>query len=200
MKNFGNIVIIKVLLGGSMKNIALHLATGFEETEAITVIDILKRAKLNVTTVSIMGDLVVEGAHGIKVVADKLFEDINYEEFHMIILPGGMPGTTNLDNHIELKKRVIEFDLDAKWIGAICAAPSIIGKLGLLEDREATCYPGFEEKLFGAKISDKTTVVADNFITSKGLGSAIEFALIIVENLINKETADKIAENIIYKR
>ena len=183
-----------------MKNIALHLATGFEETEAITVIDILKRAKLNVTTVSIMRDLVVEGAHGIKVVADKLFEEINYEEFHMIILPGGMPGTTNLDNHIELKKRVIEFDLDTKWIGAICAAPSIIGKLGLLEDREATCYPGFEEKLFGAKISDKTTVVADNFITSKGLGSAIEFALTIVENLINKEAADKIAKDIIYKR
>ena len=183
-----------------MKNIALHLATGFEETEAITVIDILRRAKLKVTTISITNELTVEGAHGIKVISDKLFEEVNYEEFHMIILPGGMPGTTNLDNHIELKKRVIEFDLDEKWIGAICAAPSIVGKLGLLEDREATCYPGFEEKLFGAKIVDKTTVVADNFITSKGLGSAVEFALTIVENLLDKETADKIADAIIYKR
>ena len=183
-----------------MKNIALHLATGFEETEAITVIDILRRAKLKVTTISITNELTVEGAHGIKVISDKLFEEVNYEEFHMIILPGGMPGTTNLDNHIELKKRVIEFDLDEKWIGAICAAPSIVGKLGLLEDREATCYPGFEEKLFGAKIVDKTTVVADNFITSKGLGSAVEFALTIVERLLDKETADKIADAIIYKR
>lgn len=183
-----------------MKNIALHLATGFEETEAITVIDILRRAKLKVTTISITNELTVEGAHGIKVISDKLFEEVNYEEFHMIILPGGMPGTTNLDNHIELKKRVIEFDLDEKWIGAICAAPSIVGKLGLLEDREATCYPGFEEKLFGAKIVDKTTVVADNFITSKGLGSAVEFALTIVEKLLDKETADKIADAIIYKR
>lgn len=196
------IIVLNLLVfkgGNILKNIAIHLATGFEETEAITVIDILRRAKLNVTTVSITGENVVEGAHGIKVTADKLFEEINYEEFHMIVLPGGMPGTTNLDNHIELKKRVIEFDLDSKWIGAICAAPSIIGKLGLLEDKEAVCYPGFEEKLFNAKISDKTTVVSDNFITSKGLGSTIEFSLAIVENLINKETAEKIAKAIIYR-
>lgn len=180
-----------------MKNIAVHLATGFEETEAITVIDILRRAQLNVTTVSITGDLKVTGAHNISVEADKLFENIDYESIDMVILPGGMPGTTNLDNHIELKKRVIEFDLDEKWIGAICAAPIIIGKLGLLEDKEAICYPGFEDKLLNAKISDKTTVVTNNIITSKGMGSAIEFALTIVENLINKETAIKIAEKII---
>lgn len=182
-----------------MKKITIHLATGFEETEAITVIDLLRRAKLDVITVSITGDLVVESTHGIKVVADKLFEEIDYEKIDMIVLPGGMPGTTNLDNHIELKKRIIEFDLDEKWIGAICAAPSIIGKLGLLEDKEATCYPSVEEKLFNAIISNKTTVVAGNIITSKGLGSAIEFSLAIIESLVSKETADKIAKDIIYK-
>lgn len=182
-----------------MKKVTIHLAKGFEETEAITVIDLLRRAKLDVTTVSVTGDLAVESARGIKVIADKLFEEIDYEAIDMIVLPGGMPGTTNLDNHIELKKRVIEFDLDEKWIGAICAAPIIIGKLGLLEDKEAVCYPGFEDKLFNAKISEKTTVVAGNIITSKGLGSAIEFSLAIIENLLNKETADKIAKDIIYK-
>lgn len=182
-----------------MKKIAIPLATGFEETEAITVIDILRRANLDVTTISIGETLVVDGAHGIKVSADKLFGEINFEEMDMIVLPGGMPGTINLDNHIELKKRVIEFDLDEKWIGAICAAPSIIGKLGLLEDKEATCYPSFEDKLFNAKISSNTTVVADNIITSKGLGTAIEFALTIVEKLIDKETSNKLAKGIVYK-
>ncbi len=182
-----------------MKKIAIPLATGFEETEAITVIDILRRANLDVTTISIGETLVVDGAHGIKVNADKLFGEIDFDKMDMIVLPGGMPGTINLDNHIELKKRVIEFDLDEKWIGAICAAPSIIGKLGLLEDKEATCYPSFEDKLFNAKISEKTTVVADNIITSRGLGTAIEFALTIVENLVSKENAEKLAKAIIYK-
>lgn len=182
-----------------MKKIAIPLATGFEETEAITVIDILRRANLDVTTISIGETLVVDGAHGIKVNADKLFGEINFEEMDMIVLPGGMPGTINLDNHMELKKRVIEFDLDEKWIGAICAAPSIIGKLGLLEDKEATCYPSFEDKLFNAKISEKTTVVADNIITSRGLGTAIEFALTIVGELVNKESAEKLSKAIIYK-
>lgn len=182
-----------------MKNIAVHLANGFEETEAITIIDLLRRAKLNVAVVSVAEEKIVEGAHNISVKADELFKDIDYGKIDMIILPGGMPGTKNLENHIELKKRVIEFDLDEKGIGAICAAPSIIGKLGLLEDKEATCYPGFEKDLFNAKLSDKTTVVANNIITSKGIGSAIEFSLVIIEKLINKEAAEEVAKSIIYK-
>lgn len=181
-----------------MKNITVHLAKGFEETEAIVVVDLLRRANLNVVTVSITGDKKVTGAHNITIEADELFEKIDYDKVDMIILPGGIPGTTNLDNHTELKKRVIEFDLDEKWIGAICAAPSIIGKLGLLEDKEAICYPGFEDKLFNAKISEKSTVVAGNIITSKGVGSVIEFGLAIIENLIDKETAKKVAEKIVY--
>lgn len=182
-----------------MKNITIHLATGFEEIEAVTVVDILRRAKLNVTIVSITDEKSVTGAHGITVVADKLFEDVNYDDIDMIILPGGMPGTSNLENHIELKKRIIEFDLDAKWIATICAAPMIIGKLGLLEDKEAVCYPSFEEKLLNAKISDKTTVVADNFITSKGPSTAIEFALTIINELLGNPEAKKIAEALLYK-
>ena len=182
-----------------MKNIAIHLATGFEEIEAITVIDILRRAKLNVITISIGEDKTVVGAHNIPVLADKTFEEINYEEIDMIILPGGVPGTGNLDNHIELKKRVIEFDLDNKLIGAICAAPSIIGKLGLLEDKEAICYPGLEDKLFNAKVSKNSTVISDNIITSKGIGSAIEFSLAIVERITGREIADKLSKEIVYK-
>lgn len=181
-----------------MKNIAIHLATGFEETEAITVIDLLRRAGLNATTVSITGEKTVTGSHKISVIADKLYEEINYEDYDMIVLPGGMPGTTNLDEHLELKKRIIEFDLDEKWLGAICAAPLVLGKIGLLEDKEAICYPGFENTLLNAKISEKTTVVAHNIITSKGLGTAIEFGLAIIENLISKEKAEEIKKSIMY--
>ncbi|MBN1469226.1 MAG: DJ-1/PfpI family protein [Fusobacteriaceae bacterium] len=181
-----------------MKNIAIHLATGFEETEAITVIDLLRRAGLNATTISITGEKTVTGSHKISVIADKLYEEINYEEYDMIVLPGGIPGTTNLDEHLELKKRIIEFDLDEKWLGAICAAPLVLGKIGLLEDKEAICYPGFENMLLNAKISEKTTVVAHNIITSKGLGTAIEFGLAIIENLISKEKAEEIKKSIMY--
>ncbi len=97
---------------------------------------------------------------------------VDYNQIDMIVLPGGMPGTLNLDNHQELKKRIIEFDIDGKWIGAICAAPTILGKLALLEDRKATCYPGGEKHLLNAKLSEEKVVVDKNIITSKGPGNS----------------------------
>lgn len=182
-----------------MSRVALHLAEGFEEIEALTVVDILRRAEIEVEVVSIQKELSVTGAHGIKVEADKLFEEIDYDKIDMIVLPGGMPGTTNLDNHQELKKKVIEFDIDEKWIGAICAAPSILGKMAMLEERDATCYPGFEKFLLGAKLSEEKVVMDKNIITSRGPATAMEFGLKIVEVLKSKDLADQLAKGLLYR-
>lgn len=182
-----------------MKKIAVHLAEGFEEIEALTIIDILRRADLEVISASITKDKLVTGAHGIKVEADTLFEEIDYNNIDMIVLPGGMPGTLNLEAHEELKKKVIEFDIDEKWIGAICAAPSILGKMAMLEDREATCYPGFEKYMLGTKLSDEPVVMDKNIITSRGPATAIEFSLKLVEVLMNKEKADELAKGLLSK-
>jgi len=182
-----------------MKKIAVHLAEGFEEIEALTIIDILRRSDLEVISASITKDKLVTGAHGIKVEADTLFEEIDYNNIDMIVLPGGMPGTLNLEAHEELKKKVIEFDIDEKWIGAICAAPSILGKMAMLEDREATCYPGFEKYMLGTKLSDEPVVMDKNIITSRGPATAIEFSLKLVEVLMNKEKADELAKGLLSK-
>lgn len=180
-----------------MSKIALHLADGFEEIEALTVADILRRAEMEVFLVSITDTKRVVGAKGIVVEADKLFEEINYDEIDMIVLPGGMPGTTNLENHEELKKRIIEFDIDGKWIGAICAAPSILGKMAMLEDRKATCYPNFEQYLLGAEISTDSVVIDKNIITSRGPATAMEFGLKLVEVLSDQYKANRLAKGLL---
>jgi len=113
-----------------MNKIAVHLASGFEEIEAVTIIDILRRAEFNVTVVSITGELEVIGSHNIIITADRVFEDINYKTIDMIVLPGGMPGSENLSKHSGLKKEIIEFNKNGKQLGAICAAPIVFWKIG----------------------------------------------------------------------
>ena len=159
-----------------MKNIAVHLAEGFEEIEAISIIDVLRRASLKVTVVSVTGDLVVTGTHQIQVTADKLFEDVDYSEIEMLVLPGGMPGSANLKAHGGLREQILNFNDNEKPLGAICAAPMVFGGLGLLNNKKATCYPGFEEELHGAVITGNDVEQAGNIITGKGAGVAIEFA------------------------
>ncbi|WP_163713201.1 DJ-1 family glyoxalase III [Mangrovibacterium lignilyticum] len=177
-----------------MKNIAVHLATGFEETEAITIIDVLRRAGLNVQTVSITGNRLVNGAHKVPVAADLLFEELNYDEIDMIILPGGMPGAKNLDAHKGLKEKILTFHEQQKPLGAICAAPLVFGHLNILENKVAVCYPGFESELKGAKIETTPTAVDGHIITGRGVGAALHFALKISELLIGKEKADHLAK------
>jgi 4-methyl-5(b-hydroxyethyl)-thiazole monophosphate biosynthesis len=162
------------------KTLLLHLATGFEETEAITIIDVLRRAELNVITVSITGERKVTGAHNIPVEADQLFEETDYSNAAMIILPGGMPGTSNLMKHNGLTEQLIKFDADKRYIGAICAAPMILGSLGFLKGRRAVCYPGFESKLTGANVLYTPFVVDGHIITGRGVGTALDFSLEIV--------------------
>jgi len=159
----------------------LFLADGFEEIEALATVDILRRAGVSVLTVSMSGNL-VEGAHGIKVEADIIMDQVKPDKMEGIILPGGMPGTTNLDNDSRLS-RLIDFAAENNlWLFAICAAPLILGKKGLLAGKQATCYPGFENFLTDAIIG-KTVCTDGNIITAQGPGAVFSFAYAILDAL-----------------
>ena len=173
--------------------IYLFLAEGFEEIEAVVPMDIFRRASLELVTVSVTGDLLVCGAHGICVKADQLFDDVVFEGDYLIFLPGGMPGTTNLDNHAGLKSLIASQVESGKQVAAICAAPSILGKMGYLQNKEAICYPGFEGLLTGATISEHKIVKSGNIFTAKGPGVALTFALSLVEDIKGKKVADEVA-------
>jgi 4-methyl-5(b-hydroxyethyl)-thiazole monophosphate biosynthesis len=167
-----------------MKKVALFLAKGFEEIEAIGTIDILRRAQIDVVTVSITDNKTVTGTHNIPVIADNTLNDTDFENFDMIILPGGMPGAKHLNEQEDLKKLIIEFNSKGKLIAAICAAPMVLGGLGILDGKRATCYPGFEPELIGAKTTGEIVVVDDNIITGKGPGFVFDFGLRLVEQLL----------------
>ena len=164
-----------------MKNIFVFLAEGFEEIEALTPVDVLRRAGLSVQTVSVMDEQIVAGAHGVPVLADKMFAEINPEDAEMILLPGGLPGATNLDAHEGLGQMIQDFAKEDKPLAAICAAPLVFGNRGLLQGKKATCYPGFETYLQGAEYTAALVEKDGNFITGKGPGAAMEFAFAIVE-------------------
>ncbi len=176
-----------------MAKIFIFLAPGFEETEAIVPVDILRRADLEVETVSITSQKEVTGAHGIAVVTDSLFEATDFSAGEMLILPGGMPGARNLNGHAGLKKLIAGYHAAGKYLSAICAAPMILGEMGLLKGERAISYPGFEKHLLGATITEERVVVSGKFITAKGPGVAMEFALEIVKILKGDPVAAKIA-------
>ena len=174
----------------------IFLADGFEEIEAIAPIDIFRRAKIEVTTVSISENKIVQGAHGIPVIADYLFTETDFSDNDILYLPGGMPGTKNLDAHNGLKTLISKQMSENKNIAAICAAPSILGKMNLLNGKEAICYPGFEDQLEGAILSDNKIVKSGNIYTAKGAGVAVQFALKLVEELKGREVAQDLANSI----
>lgn len=176
----------------------LFLAEGFEEIEGLTVVDMLRRAEIEITTVSITGNLLVAGGHRIKVEADGIFEDYDYEKAELLVLPGGMPGTKNLAAHEGLVNLLKKFRNEDKALAAICAAPSILGENGLLEGKKVTCFPGYEDKLIGAAITGLKAVTDGNIITGKGMGTAIDFSLEIIRFIKDKETAEKIGKTIQY--
>lgn len=181
-----------------MKKTVIFLADGFEEIEALTAVDLLRRANIECSMVSITGKLMVTGSHGIQVMADEIFIKENYLNKDAIILPGG-PGTAKLKEHDGVTSLIKCFDKNKKMIGAICAAPSILGELGILVDKAATCYPSVTDKLIGAIIQYNAVVVDDYILTSQGVGTAIEFACKIIEILENKEISDNIKKSIIYE-
>lgn len=175
-----------------MKKVIVFLAEGFEEVEAISIIDTLRRAEISVTIASISNNLGVKGAHNIEIKADKLFDDIDFNSYDMIALPGGMPGAKNLNEHEGLKEQLKEFAKD-KLIGAICAAPMILGGMGLLKGKRATCYPGFEPELIEANVTHEPVTIDGNIITGKGPGLALQFSLQLVEILAGKAARDEVA-------
>lgn len=181
------------------KKVYLFLADGFEEIEALTVVDLLRRIRVDVDMVSIDGTLVVKGAHGIEVKADILFEDAKFDDGDMLVLPGGMPGTRNLLNHKGLAEVIHIYNVEEKYLAAICAAPSVFGAFGILKGRKATCFPGFEQKLTGAKLVNDRVVVDGHVITSRGMGTAIDFGLKLVELLADEVAASELGATIQYK-
>ena len=182
-----------------MSKVAIMLANGCEEIEALTVVDILRRAKITIDTIATMGDKTVISSHNIGILCDKLLEEINPDEYDAIVLPGGMPGSTNLFDNKTVCDAVIKAVSNGKLVAAICAAPFILGQLGLLNGKKATCYPGFEDKLTGATITGASSVTDGNIITGKGMGAAIDFALDITSYLTDAATAEEISKSIQYK-
>lgn len=173
----------------------LFLADGFEIIEALAPVDMLRRAKLDVKTVGVTGTT-VKSSCGVEVNADISVNEFEYNNVDAIILPGGMPGTLNLENNSIVQFAIDSAVADNAFVCAICAAPSILGHKGLLNGREAIAFPGFEKDLEGAVISDEYVVADGNFITARGAGVATEFGLKIVEMLTDKETAENIKETI----
>lgn len=181
-----------------MSKVYVFLAEGFEEIEGLTVVDLLRRAKIETEMVSVMEGKQIKGSHGIKVTADSMFEDVDFSDADILVLPGGMPGTLNLGNHEGLCELLKKHYGEGKNIAAICAAPSVFGQLGFLQGRIATCYPGFESKLEGAICCATKVAVDGNVTTAKGMGAAIDFGLKLIELIAGLEKAQEIREGIIY--
>ena len=180
-----------------MSRVNIFFATGFEEVEALTVVDILRRTGIETDMVSVTGELMVTGSHGITVQMDKLFEEID-DSAEMLVLPGGVPGTPNLKAHQGLADMITRYNEAGKYLAAICAAPTVYGDMGLLVGRHATCYPGMEDSLLGAEVLTDAVVVDGHFITSRGLGTAIDFGLALVTLLKDEVTAEDLASKIVY--
>ncbi|MBN7773708.1 DJ-1 family glyoxalase III [Clostridium aminobutyricum] len=175
----------------------VHFAQGFEEVEALTCIDVMRRAGIEAVMVSMTGEKIVKSVRNIGIQTDILFEEADYESCEMIVLPGGMPGAKNLGEHEGLVQHIKDFSANGKWIAAICAAPMVFGHNGLLTGKKATIYPGMEEHLIGAAYSTDRVAVDGNVITSKGPGTAMEFAVTIVELLKGKALAEKLKNDLV---
>lgn len=180
-----------------MKKAIVFLANGFEEMEALGTVDILRRGGIEVTTVSITADLVVTGAHNVPVTADKTLDNIVLNEADALILPGGMPGASNLNSSEPLKEALLQQYREGRIVAAICAAPMVLGGLGLLKDRNATCYPGFEPKLIGANVTGEAVEISDNVITGRGPGLVMNFALALVAAIKNDAVAEEVAAGLL---
>lgn len=180
--------------------VSAFLTDGFETVEALAVIDILRRAGILAATVSITGQKTVVSAQQIPVVADSLFEEMDFSDCDLLFLPGG-PGHVHYEKHAPLINLLRDFDKQNRRIAAICAAPSVLGRIGLLNGRKAICFPGYEKDLLGAVVmSAPVRVVTDgNITTSRGMGTSIDLGLELVELLAGKEQSEQLAVTTQYK-
>ena len=179
-----------------MKKVGIFMADGCEEIEGLTVVDIVRRAKLEMTTISITDKKEVTSSHNVTFLTDALASEVDFDGFDAIVLPGGMPGTLNLGASDMVNKVIKKFAGEGKIVAAICAAPSALGILGILEGKNATCYPGFEDQLKGAKFKAIPVVTDGNITTSRGMGTSILLGLELVKLLKDEETSNKLAEAI----
>lgn len=176
-----------------MKEAVLFLATGFEEIEALGTVDVLRRGGIRVLTISITGDLKVMGAHNIPVIADYVFENADFSAADALILPGGIPGSNHLNTCTRLKELVLQKYKEDKILAAICAGPMVLGGLGLLKGKKATCFPNFEPTMTGAIPTDNGVEQDGNIITAKGPGFMFEFGLTILKALKDETIANEVA-------
>ena len=183
-----------------MSRVCIFFAPGLEEIEGLTVVDLMRRADIPIRIVSIGDTLEITGAHGIRITADSRFADMDFSDTEMLVLPGGAPGTCNLNACEPLKTLLRDFYNKGKYIGPICAAPMVLGHLGFLEGRKATCYPGFEKDLIGAVHVTDAAVIDGHIITSRGLGTAIEFAAALIGLLTDEATAEDIKKSVMYTK
>lgn len=183
-----------------MKKIAIFFAEGFEEIEALTVVDICRRCGLEADMISITDDRLVTSSHGVSVQTDMVYSQADILGYDMLVLPGGMPGTKNLEAHEGLMAQVDAFYKAGKYIAAICAAPSIFGHRGILKGRRACCFPGLEGHLEGAVVTVGPVEISDHVVTSRGMGTAIDFALAIAGIFCGGGKAEEMARTIVYRR
>ena len=183
-----------------MAKVYAFLAEGLEEVECLAVVDVLRRSGVEVTLVSVGETKEIVGSHGIRLTADALFEETNPDQADILFLPGGMPGTKNLQAHQGLAEAIRKAAKQGRRIAAICAAPSILGTMGLLKGRTATCYPGFEDMLEGASYTSQGVITDGNITTSRGLGYALALGLELIRLLQGPQQAERIREAVQYDR
>ena len=176
-----------------------YFAPGLEECEGLVTVDLLRRAGVEVTIAAVSEDLLITGAHGIAIRCDASADRCEAGGYDAVILPGGMPGTEHLYASETVTDTVKRFAADGRLVAAICAAPTVPGRLGLLEGKRATCYPGCEDQLSGAEHVDAEAVTDGNFITASGLGAAIPFALAIIAALLGDAAAARVKQSIVYR-
>lgn len=174
------------------------LAEGFETVEALGVIDILRRGKVDVVTVSIMKDRMVTTSHGVPVMADKMFEECDFSDGDALFLPGGLPGTDNLEAHEGLSRLIDRYYEEGKYLTAICAAPRILGHHNILQGKKATCFPEYIEDLYGATVTGNGVEKDEKIITGRGMGKTVDMGLLMLAEFANQETSDLIKKKIQY--
>ena len=183
----------------SNKKIGMMVANGYEEIEMLTVVDILRRAGLTCDIISVTGTGKLTSSHRVTVEADLQYEDADFDSYDALVIPGGMPGTINLGEHAGVCQQLKKEYESGKLIAAICAAPTVFGKLGLLEGKKAICYPGMEDQLTGAIVTYEPVVRDGNIITSRGMGTAIDFGLAILAYFEGEEVSAEMAKKIVYE-
>lgn len=179
-----------------MHHAYIFMADGMEETECLTIVDLLRRGGIDVTTVSVMKEKTVHSSHGVDIKADKKFKKVDFSDADLLFLPGGGLGVQNLYAHKGLRKLLKSADLEKTYLGAVCAGPSVLGKLGILKGYHVTCYPGFEDQLKGADATGEGICVDRHIVTGIGLGYCVDLGLKLVALLEGQAVSDKVKAKI----